>query len=179
MKCAKCGAELKEGCLYCSICGHEAQIVNGYSTLEDEYLSTILTVENNKYMDKKKEEEVLEKASSSSRAKNQKKMYAFIVTICVVLLGAIIGSIAFVQYQNNNSYDYQVKMAEEELIDKNYEKALEHYEKALEITPKDIPVRLAMASICEAQGKTDEAMVLYMDVIHLSPENVVAYDHCN
>lgn len=176
MKCAKCGAELKEGCLYCSICGHEAQIVNGYSTLEDEYLSTILTVENNKYMDKKKKEEVLEKASSSSRAKNQKKMYAFIVTICVVLLGAIIGSIAFVQYQNNNSYDYQVKMAEEELIDKNYEKALEHYEKALEITPKDIPVRLAMASICEAQGKTDEAMVLYMDVIHLSPENVVAYE---
>ena len=55
MKCAKCGAELKEGCLYCSICGHEAQIVNGYSTLEDEYLSTILTVENNKYMDKKKD----------------------------------------------------------------------------------------------------------------------------
>ena len=65
MKCAKCGAELKEGCLYCSICGHEAQIVNGYSTLEDEYLSTILTVENNKYMDKKKEEEVLEKASQN------------------------------------------------------------------------------------------------------------------
>ena len=42
MKCAKCGAELKEGCLYCSVCGHEAQMVNGYSVLEEDYLKALL-----------------------------------------------------------------------------------------------------------------------------------------
>ena len=36
MKCAKCGAELKKGCLYCSVCGHEAQMVNEFSVIEEE-----------------------------------------------------------------------------------------------------------------------------------------------
>ena len=27
MKCAKCGAEIRPGCVYCSNCGQEAQIV--------------------------------------------------------------------------------------------------------------------------------------------------------
>ena len=27
MKCANCGAEIKLGCVYCSVCGKEAQIV--------------------------------------------------------------------------------------------------------------------------------------------------------
>ena len=48
MKCAKCGAELKEGCLYCSVCGHEAQMVNGYSVLEEDYLKALLTDEASK-----------------------------------------------------------------------------------------------------------------------------------
>ena len=26
MKCANCGAEIKLGCVYCSVCGKEAQI---------------------------------------------------------------------------------------------------------------------------------------------------------
>lgn len=42
MKCAKCGAELKKGCLYCSVCGHEAQIVSDYNVLEDDYLRSLL-----------------------------------------------------------------------------------------------------------------------------------------
>ena len=36
MKCAKCGAEIKEGCIYCSVCGNAVQIVPDYSVLEDE-----------------------------------------------------------------------------------------------------------------------------------------------
>ena len=42
MKCAKCGAELKKGCLYCSVCGHEAQMVNEFSVIEEDYLKSIL-----------------------------------------------------------------------------------------------------------------------------------------
>ena len=38
MKCAKCGAEIKEGCIYCSVCGNAVQIVPDYSVLEDDYL---------------------------------------------------------------------------------------------------------------------------------------------
>lgn len=42
MKCAKCGAEIKEGCIYCSVCGNAVQIVPDYSVLEDDYLHSLL-----------------------------------------------------------------------------------------------------------------------------------------
>ena len=29
MKCANCGAELKVGCIYCSVCGNDDEIVKG------------------------------------------------------------------------------------------------------------------------------------------------------
>ena len=38
MKCANCGAEIKVGCIYCSVCGKEAQIVYDYKMLEDDFL---------------------------------------------------------------------------------------------------------------------------------------------
>ncbi len=42
MKCANCGAELKVGCIYCSVCGKEAQIVSDYNLLEDDFLRNML-----------------------------------------------------------------------------------------------------------------------------------------
>ena len=45
MKCAKCGAELKVGCIYCSSCGQEAQIVSDDSLLEEELLRQLLLEE--------------------------------------------------------------------------------------------------------------------------------------
>ena len=45
MKCAKCGAEIKEGCIYCSVCGNAVQIVPDYSVLEDDYLHSLLKEE--------------------------------------------------------------------------------------------------------------------------------------
>lgn len=45
MKCAKCGAEIKEGCIYCSVCGNAVQIVPDYSVLEDDYLRSLLKEE--------------------------------------------------------------------------------------------------------------------------------------
>ena len=69
MKCAKCGAELKEGCLYCSVCGHEAQMVNGYSVLEEDYLKALLTDEAANL--RKKQKTRKEKQRNSEKRKNR------------------------------------------------------------------------------------------------------------
>lgn len=61
MKCAKCGAEIKEGCIYCSVCGNAVQIVPDYSVLEDDYLRSLL-----------KEEESAGKEPAPAQAKQQK-----------------------------------------------------------------------------------------------------------
>lgn len=42
MKCIYCGAELKEGCIYCSKCGKEVQLVPDYSAIEDDYLNLLI-----------------------------------------------------------------------------------------------------------------------------------------
>ena len=72
MKCAKCGAELKEGCLYCSVCGHEAQMVNGYSVLEEDYLKALLTDEASKDTSSEETENQNKKAEGHHKKKKQR-----------------------------------------------------------------------------------------------------------
>ena len=64
MKCANCGAEIKVGCIYCSVCGKEAQIVSDYNLLEDDFLRNVL---------KEKEEKAAEKTSRELLEKEKKE----------------------------------------------------------------------------------------------------------
>ena len=70
MKCAKCGAELKKGCLYCSVCGHEAQIVSDYNVLEDDYLRSLLK-------DGEGEKNPQEKEPEPKKTKKKKKSVSY------------------------------------------------------------------------------------------------------
>lgn len=169
MKCAKCGAELKEGCIYCSVCGNEAQIVPDYSVLEDDYLRSLLKEENQKKASgqKKKQE-----PTPPVKKKTSNKMP--IIIVCCLLVIGIIAGVAVklaINHKNANSYDYQVEMAKQEAVDKNYENALHYYQKALSLKPEDIAVRLAMADIYIGQKDYDSAMVLLMEVIDLDSAN--------
>ena len=67
MKCVKCGAEMKEGCIYCSVCGNEAQIVPDYSVLEEDYLRYLLTEEERTA--KKEQQTPEQKKHSNSNGK--------------------------------------------------------------------------------------------------------------
>ena len=62
MKCANCGAELKVGCIYCSVCGKEAQIVSDYNLLEDDFLRNML---------QEREENIRKKAAGEALKKQQ------------------------------------------------------------------------------------------------------------
>lgn len=174
MKCAKCGAELKEGCLYCSVCGHEAQMVNGYSVLEEDYLKALLTDEASKDTSSEETENQKKKAEGHHK---KKKQTPWIVLGCVAAVVAVIaiGAFAYVRYQNSNSYDYQIEMAEKELVDLNYEKALSYYKNALTLSPNDINARAAMAEIYLARKEYDSALVLEMEIINLDKKNKEAY----
>lgn len=176
MKCVKCGAEMKEGCLYCSVCGHEQQILPDYSVLEDDYLRTILKEENQKKSKTEKQREP--DPPVETKKKKKKNNMIPIIIVCCILAAAIIAGIAikvYIDYKNANSYDYQVEMAEREETDKNYEAALKYYKSALAIQPEDLKVRLAMADIYMEQKEYDSAMVLYMEIIELDSKNQTAY----
>lgn len=176
MKCVRCGAELKEGCLYCSMCGKEVQIVPDYN-VEEEYLSRILKEETDSGT---RRENSSDKNTSSKKKKRKKKIdnRIPIIIVCLILAAAIIAGISFkiyVNHKNANSYDYQVMMAEQEEFDKNHETALKYYKTALALKPEDVAVRLAMADIYMGQKKYDAAMVLYMESIQLDAANKESY----
>ena len=80
MKCAKCGAEIRPGCVYCSNCGQEAQIVTEINILEDDLLRSMLDEESEKTKETVSAEDKCRKSSESSdtkqaeRGRKQKKM---------------------------------------------------------------------------------------------------------
>ncbi|MBD5556162.1 MAG: tetratricopeptide repeat protein [Roseburia sp.] len=182
MKCVKCGAELKEGCLYCSVCGQESQILPDYGVLEDEYLRSILQAEDKqtdqiRTSDRKapKRQDAMPKKQAASPKKSS---WMPIVAVCCLLAVVIIVAVSVkvsINNKNANSYDYQVQMAEKELVDHNYENALNYYKRALTIQTNDIAVRMAMADIYINQNEYDSAMVLLMEVIEKDPKNSEAY----
>ena len=173
MKCAKCGAELKKGCLYCSVCGHEAQIVSDYNVLEDDYLRSLLKDGESAKNPQKTEVE----PQKNKKKKNNHLL--LILCCCFIVTGAAVGVAVklYIDNKNANSYDYQIEMAEKELVDHNYENALQYYKTALALQPDDIKVREAMAEVYTSQKEYDSALVLYMEILQLDKTNKEAYQH--
>ena len=104
---------------------------------------------------------------------------ALIVCCCLIITGAAVGIAVklYIDNKNANSYDYQIEMAEKELVDRNYENALRYYKTALALQPDDIKVREAMAEIYTSQKEYDSALVLYMEILQLDKTNKEAYQH--
>ena len=197
MKCVKCGAELKEGRVYCSVCGNESKIGPDYSVLEDDYLRALLREEElprenvslsvHKAADSQKTGKAPRSEASAqvtgngkkpaSKKKKNSRVPLFVtggLLVLAILLGVVLK--LWVDHRNANSYDYQVRAAKQEMIDRDYENALHYYKTALSLRPDDVPVRLAMAEIYTEQEEYDSAAVLLMEVIDLDAQNKTAYE---
>ena len=106
MKCAKCGAEIKEGCIYCSVCGNAVQIVPDYSVLEDDYLHSLLKEEESAGKEPAPAQAKQQKPKQPQRKKNRRLPFLIggILLVLLVLAGILIK--AAIDHRNANSYDY-------------------------------------------------------------------------
>lgn len=193
MKCIYCGAELKEGCIYCSKCGKEVQLVPDYNIIEDDYLKALLEEENRRSQEKAKtnmqisnQEEMDEETNESLPDKNGKKKSSnkkTIIIISVIVAVCVIGIIAAVLIHTNmkkkqeNSVDYQISMAQDALKEKDNDAAIECYEKALKLDKNNIEVRLALGAIYMDEKEYDEAEIQYKEVLKLDSDNKEAYQN--
>lgn len=178
MKCVNCGANIKDGSVYCPVCGKEAQVVNGYTSLEDDLLHSLLregveneTGQQSSYKNKLTKEERL-------RIQKKKQQMPILVTCCILIVFILIGIgiKTYVDYKNDNSYEYQMEMAANEVIDHNYELALQYYSRALAIRPTDITCRMEMVEINLLRSDYDAAIVLLQEVIQLDAEHHKAFE---
>lgn len=169
MKCANCDAEIKDGSIYCPVCGKEAQMVNGYASLEDDFLHSLLREGINKRILSPEEQ---------ARLRKRKQAMPIIVTGLILAILIAVGVVVklFIDYKNDNSYEYQMKMAQSEMVDHNYESAMGYLARALAIVPEDVESRMEMAEIYLLHEKEDAAIVLLTEVIRLDEDYRDAYE---
>ncbi len=188
MKCAYCGTELKDGCLYCPECGKEAQVVPVFNTLEDEYLEGLLDDTSQRKPKNisanpsaapakrgsiNKEREMKKKKKSQ---KNRVKILA-ITFLFLSIIAAIIGVGAkiTIDQKNANSYDYQMSMAQQAAAQNEYDTAVSYYKNAIRLEKDTIAARKALADLYLAHKNYDSALVLYQEIVQLDAKNRDAY----
>ena len=162
MKCANWGAEIRVGCVYCPVCGKEAQIVSDYNILEDDYLDSLLqegekpSVPSNSKQKEKAAKPTQEKPTGKT---SQKRLSNVIFILLFVAAFALIGGILFAK---SLSYEGRMEKAEDAYEKKAYEKAISYAKQALEKKKEDA---LAYAVIGKSyyQNKEDEAAKAYLE----------------
>lgn len=186
MKCINCGAEIQPEFKVCPYCGTTIQIVPDYSVYDEDNINII--VENATEVERKTEvtkeqREARERAREKSREKaaeleKQRKMkltVAFIAIACMVLI--IVGVIAkvVIDNYNNNSFTYQMKLADSAMFKGDVREAEKYYLKALALAPENVEVRLELADLYMNKNDVVEAEKYLKEVIVRDKDNYDAY----
>ena len=188
MKCLNCEKEIMDGSIYCSFCGKPTSIVPEYNIFEDDDINIILqTVEEEKRQKENKEaikkaEIQKQKAELKQAVANEMKKkrgtritVSIIIIVCALLVaGGIYAKIA-IENKNAESYSYHMNQAEkfEDLVD--YEQAIIHYKKAMEIEPKDVTARMKLVDVYFEIEKDEKAVALLQETIKVDPSAYDAY----
>ena len=178
MKCANCGEEIKVGCVYCPMCGKEAQIVSDINLLEDEYLSGLLEKEERaklqkeKKEEKRKEEERQKTEKEEIKRKQQKKKKQKKILLLVLLficLAAVL--IAVFIYQKRNSFDGLYERAELSYNTGKYEEAKVLMEKALDKEETSVEGCVMLGKILVELEERMQAEAQFQKAIELDPSS--------
>lgn len=151
MKCAKCGAEIKEGYLYCENCGEDIHIVPDYEPEPESSLMQSVgeILEEEKKERQQKKEELLLKQRKKRRVIKAAVLggsLCLAAVLCMFLVNRI-------KSNHLNSYTYQIEKARACLSEETYENAVLYYERAMELNPPDFQGRLELAEIYRRLGR--------------------------
>lgn len=172
MKCANCGAELKVGCIYCSVCGHEAQFVPDYNVLEDDYLKKLLEEETKE----KKPTAVQQKPVKKPKKKKLWLIPVILILILLIGIGVAFAVTASIQNQRENSFEYQYNQGVLAKKDKDYAKAEMYLSRALELQNEHTGVMMELAKVYEAQKNEEEEEAVLLQLLLLESDNEEAYE---
>ncbi len=178
MYCINCGAEIKAEDVNCPYCGKVLQMVPDYSIYDEDDINVILesTLDVQSVTTKSENtpsQEIVKK--TKPKKMDTKTILTLTIVICVILFGAGIGVKIFVDYQNNNSYEYQMKSGDEALFKNKLDVAEDYYLQALTLSPNDAKARLKLADVYLEKGNTNGAITLLNEVIAIDSMNYDAY----
>jgi tetratricopeptide (TPR) repeat protein len=195
MKCANCGAELKVGCIYCSVCGKEAQIVSDYNLLEDDFLRDMLKEREDKIRGEAARESHKKQAPDTDQTKQTgeartkqeqagrpgkqkrrvKKRLVFAVVAIILLIILIVMTALMVNHSRDNSFDYQMEQARICLEEKDYRAAENYAAHALQLEEDSLEAKLLLADIYVLRGEEQKAAEILEQVCKIHTDNQEAY----
>lgn len=151
MKCPNCGAELKEGYLYCETCGEDIHIVPDFEPEIEYSISETLSGIVEDVL-----EEVPEERVEKNKPRNNRIKKMIWCTVAGVLVFACLfsGHVLFKNYRYH-SIPYQIAQANAGIENGNYEKAVAAYERVVELEPDSVAYRSILADLYALTGKED------------------------
>ncbi|MCR5846811.1 MAG: chitobiase/beta-hexosaminidase C-terminal domain-containing protein [Lachnospiraceae bacterium] len=212
MKCPNCGARLKDGNLFCEVCGEEINIVPDYDPDAD------LAVDVNSVFDRTKEidTEAVKKHKNNTPKKSDyyshnkhvsgrskidtdddfedeevgeisafkdaflsiidfwnRSIFTKIVFIfCILLLIALVLGFTFVirKIHDRTSVGYLVEQAENSYRNKDFDTAIDYYDRALEKDPDNSKIKFAMANCYLSDGQDKNAIFILKEIAIDNPE---------
>lgn len=198
MTCPKCGNEIKEGHLYCDVCGEEIRIVPDFDeTVDDplklsltdvidtegvlQGLEKVATKEIAKEIDKEATKEIsisnkVDKESLEDTPDNKLLIKALVITgaICAVL--AILGIAINSKVNSYYSVDSQYEKAFIQFEEAKYEDSIKTLKHAISIASDDTRLKLLLADDYYMLGKYDESNAVLYELLDQFPEDQSIYD---
>ena len=192
MICEKCGSEIKEGHLYCDVCGEEVRIVPDFDAALDDSLQVNLSdvydeiiPESNIINSETKEIEINKEATRDIDlkhnieqkkdvvAKNKFSIYG-VAAILVVFL--IAGSVLYYNVRKYYSYDVQYEKAFELYESGDYEASIAKVKHAISLDAKEERPQLLLCDNYYELGKYDEALAVLEKLMDSFPGDMNIYE---
>ena len=185
MKCPNCGADMKNGLLYCESCGEDIHIVPDFEpeveyNLEQTLNHIVKDIGEQDVAEETEPEsysEIVEDTEqdwdSKEEIQSEKKrrlIYGWILGILIVF--GIIGTALGIAYSRYQSVDYQVARAEYYTAEEEYERAISFYNRALELIPESIELKFALAEVYFLKNNKIEYEYLLREIVNDSNANM-------
>ncbi len=172
MVCPRCGTELAEGCVYCPKCGQEVQVISAVDDLEEEILRG--------FMEEDQSSEISRETAPSStvakaKQKRKKKRTRNLIIVFAVIAAALVAFGVF-RYHQNHSVDHLLRRAQEEYVQRDYDRAMNYLDKLLALDGENEEGLLLAGQVYEAMQDYDYAENMFFQVIDIDPDSVPAYE---
>lgn len=163
-KCPKCGADLKDGALYCDVCGEDIHIVPDFDVDVEHHISetkrTILEQVEKEEEDKRRQEDL-----KRSKRKHMQWLGVLLVVLFVVMVLLIVST--GISSKHQSSEEYQLKCAQKYYDLGEYDKSVKYYLRAFELNADNVDTLETLANIYYIQNKTDaQEEMLYRILEH-------------
>lgn len=177
MRCAKCGAGIEDGQVFCPVCGAEIQLVPDFYSLETVTYAQKQKEQREREIREREKRRREEQAALEKKRQDQKRRKKVGITILVLVsfAGVILTFKSYQEMKNYNSFDYQLGKAETMFTNSNYDEALEYAKRAVSLNPDSRDARVLLAQIHMKTNEEEKAISELEAMIAEDPDYMAAY----